>query len=188
MPGSPSRIRFVTVRDLYAVFPTAAVDVGIEANDEASQAFVERLAGKGEARAALSYCAYLLARREAIWWACCCVRQTALRQPYEVRCLEAAEAWVYEPNERLRLHALELAAHESKTVAATWIVQAVAWSGGNISSTIGYHIEPPAQGTGQAVRGAVLIAATGLGDRREAVQDEWIRMALRFASGDFNGA
>lgn len=182
----PNKIRFATVRDLYLAFPTAAVDVGLERCDDASLDFVTRLTKQGDARAALSYCAYLLARREAVWWACRCVRQTALRDAEEIRCLDAAEAWVFEPDEPRRLHALDVCAKASRSAAATWTAQAAGWSGGNISTNASYRLEPPPQGTAQAVRGAVLIALAGLAsERRSAAEVEWIDAALRYAVGDY---
>ena len=67
MPG----LRFATVRDLYEAFPAARQDVGVEPSDEPSAAFLNRLVVAGGAFAqAITYCSYLLPRREAVWWGC----------------------------------------------------------------------------------------------------------------------
>ena len=179
-----SRIRFATVRDLYAAFPTAEVDVGAECCDEPSADFVSRLAEEGERRAALSYLAYLLGRREAVWWAARCVRQAAPNDAGSLRCLQAADEWVSEPSEARRRRALEEAAQTKKSLAAAWVAQAAGWAGGNVSPDPRYFMEPPPQATAQAARGAVLIALDGVAsDRRVAAQLEWIETALRCAIG-----
>lgn len=184
--SAPHKIRFATVRDLYAAFPTAEIDVGVDCCDEPSVDFVARLAKEGNARAALSYCAYLLARRVAIWWACRCVRQTALSDAAALRCLQAAEGWVEQPDEPRRQRALEEAARAPRSSAATWLAQAAGWSGGNISANPALYLEPPPQGAAQAARGAVLIALGSLSpDLRGASEAEWIDTALRCAVGDF---
>ncbi|MBG0809507.1 hypothetical protein IY145_08955 [Methylosinus sp. H3A] len=180
-----SKIRFATVRDLYAAFPTAEVDVGVESCDEPSADFVSRLTKEGERRAALSYCAYLLARREAVWWAARCVRQTAPEDAVSRRCLQAADEWVTEPSEARRRRALEEAAQAQKSLAAAWVAQAAGWSGGNVSPNPAYFLEPPPQATAQAARGAVLIALGALSpERRDAAQVEWIEAGLCCAVGD----
>lgn len=185
--SAPSKIRFATVRDLYAAFPTAEVDVGIESCEEPSAGFVTRLAKEGDRRAALSYCAYLLARREAVWWAARCVRQTEPADAVSLRCLQAAEEWVSEPSEARRRRALEEAAQARKSLAAPWVAQAAGWSGGNVSPDPAFYLEPPPQATAQAARGAVLIALGAVaGDRREAVETGWIEAALRCALGDLH--
>lgn len=179
-----SRIRFATVRDLYAAFPTAEVDVGVECCDEPSADFVSRLAKEGERRAALSYCAYLLARREAVWWAARCVRQSTPDDAASLRCLQAADEWVTEPSEARRRRALEEAGQTKKSLAAAWVAQAAGWSGGNVSPDPAFYLESPPQATAQAARGAVLIALGGVAsDRRDAAQLEWIETALRCAIG-----
>lgn len=183
--NSSSIIRFATVRDLYAAFPTAAVDVGVRVCDEPSVAFVRELAKAGQSRAAISYCAYLLGRREAVGWACGCLRQAGLKEPIETECLAAAEAWVLRPEEARRLRAMELGARNPTALPTTWLARAVAWSGGNISTSDIYRLAPPPQGTAQAVRGALLIAPAQLpSERRETIVANWIDAGLRYAVGD----
>ncbi len=179
------RLRFATIRDLYTAFPTACVDVGVEGDDEPSEAFVRRLLAEGDARAALSYCAYLLARRDAISWACRCLRQCALSRQEDVQCLDAAENWSKQPSEELRLHALKLGVRGSSASAAAWVAKAAGWSGGNISMSAQYMMEPSPQSVPQAVRGGLLIALARLpAGCREKLEVEWVDMGLGYANGD----
>jgi hypothetical protein len=180
-----SRLRFVTVRDLFRAFPTAAIDVGAEISDEATPDFVRRSAAAGNHRAALSCCAYLLARREAVWWGTQCIRQSELRGAREAECLAAAEAWIREPHDANRRRAMEFGRRSSNRAPATWIALAAGWSGGDMSENSNYRITPPPQMTAQAVRGALLIAVARLpvGEAHQ-IQSEWVALGLRYAVGN----
>lgn len=185
---SSSQLRFMTVRDLYNAFPTAAVDVGVAACDEPSLSFARNLAAAGDIRAALSYCAYLIGRREAVWWGCRCVRQSELRGA-EARCIDAAESWVREPDDAHRRRALDIGSQSSRDAPATWLALGAAWSGGSISESEGYRITPPQQLTAQAVRGALLLARARLPrDRSVALETGWVEAGLRYAAGDLQHA
>ena len=67
-------LRFPTVADLYDAFPAAQDDVGIEPSGEPSLTFLRALVAR-EAWIRHSFCAYLLPRREAVWWGCQSVRR-----------------------------------------------------------------------------------------------------------------
>jgi hypothetical protein len=183
MIESDARLRFATVADLYAAFPTAAVDVGVEASACGSVDFVRAQTGAGAFDAALSYCAYLLSRRCAVWWACACVRASSLAAG-DAACVDAAESWALEPSETARLRALALGRAARGASAAGWAAKAAGWSGGDIGQSGGYRLEPAPQATAQAARGAVLIALGGASGERLDVARDWAAAALRLALGD----
>ena len=63
-------LRFPTVSDLYGAFPTAKDDVGTDPGNEPPLTFLQSLVEKESWDKAVSFCAYLLPRREAVWWGC----------------------------------------------------------------------------------------------------------------------
>lgn len=184
MNAGPARLRFATPRDLYASFPTAQIEVGVDASDEPSLAFVKRLASEGDIGAALSYCAYLISRREAVLWGCDCIRQTELRGAREAQCFQIAENWAKDPTDANRRAALDFGSQSHRDAPATWLALAAAWSGGSIGEADGVRIVPPQQLSAQAVRGALLIARGRLARTQAAkVEAQWIADGLRWAAG-----
>jgi hypothetical protein len=125
--------RFATVRDLYQAFPVAQDDVGAEPSDEPTLEFLRELVAKENWDAAVSYCAYLLPRREAVWWGCQSLRMMQPhRAPQDNAAIEVAESWVREPEEPRRREALNLGSQGDTRSPATWMAIAAGWSGGSI--------------------------------------------------------
>jgi Family of unknown function (DUF6931) len=154
-----SSIRFATVRDLYEVFPTAEDDVKIPPSDESSLTFLKTLVSQQSWNQAISFCAYLLPRREAIWWGCQSVRRF---QPQctakEAAALDLAEAWTHNPDDQLRRQALELGNNGDGMFPATWMLLAVGWSGGSLIPTQFGMVPAAPQQTARAVRGGVMLS------------------------------
>src|SRR6184192_1446688 len=73
------RLRFATARQVFEAFPTASSDIEAKPSDTEPLAFLQSLLRGPTPEDAVSFCAYLLPRREAVWWACRCIR--ALEQP-----------------------------------------------------------------------------------------------------------
>lgn len=157
MPG----VRFITARDLFDAYPTARADVGHPPNDDPSLDYLRSLTAAGDLGKAVSFCAYLLPRREAVWWARHCVAALVDdRTRVEEDLLKAADAWVQEPEEEQRRQALERGVEGDHRSPATWVALAAGWAGGNaVQSEYGAVPSPPHQ-TARAVRAAVLIGAT----------------------------
>ncbi|PNG26090.1 hypothetical protein CR492_09550 [Methylocella silvestris] len=176
------RLRFATAQDLYEAYPTARSDIGVAANAAPSLDFLAALSSGDALKAALSFCAYLLPRREAVAWGCQCLRQwSGLNASDEAR-LAASEAWVREPEERNRRRALDLAERSDIKDASTWIAFAAGRAGGQISID-GEHFTPmPQYATAQAVRIALILAgAAGSFEARAEIQRRWLELGLRIA-------
>jgi Family of unknown function (DUF6931) len=152
-------IRFATVRDLYAAFPDAQDDVGAEPCDEPALDFLKRLVAEEKWEAAVSYCCYLLPRREAVWWGCQSLRRIQPhRAPKDGTALDLAEAWVREPEERNRRAALDFGTEADHRAPATWMALAAGWSGGSVvPPELGVAYAPPYQ-TARAIRAGLMIA------------------------------
>jgi hypothetical protein len=152
--------RFATTRELIAAFPYARHDMQTAPTEQPPIEFIESLAATGAFRDAVSCCAYLLPRREAVWWACQCVRASGKTLlPYERDALETAETWVQTPEEDRRQAALRFGVDEPSDSAAVWACRAAGVSGGVLSSSSKGPLRALPEATARAARAAVLIAA-----------------------------
>jgi len=176
-----ARIRFTTVRDLYEAFASAQADIRVEASDEAPLRVMRMLVGTDSLYQAAAMCAYLLPRREAVWWACEAVRSlVGLPFPTEEENLQAAENWVREPEDAQRRVALELGARSDQSSPATWAALAAGWSGGNIGLDGAQMPALPFQ-TAKAAYSAVMIGVSRVvpadqGKRLRGCIDRGIRL------------
>jgi len=155
-----SRIRFATVRALFETFPEALENIGAEPTDEPPIVFLKRLAAAGKPDWAIEVCAYLLPRREAVWWGCASVR-TLLgdKLPAASAALAAAEAWVQEPSEENRRSALDIGTEEPSNEPLTWLALAAGWSSGTFAPT---PFPIPAFMTSRGVRVCLLLSIRSL--------------------------
>ena len=151
-------LRFATVRDLFDAFSTVKDDVSAEPNDEPSVTFLRSLVEKGDWAKAISFCAYLLPRREAVWWGCQTLRAIQQANPAGAAALNVAEAWVHAPEESLRRQALDLASRSDPAQPTTWMALAAGWSGGSIAPPEMRSVPPAPYQTARAIRAGLLIA------------------------------
>src|SRR5262249_8721736 len=96
-----------------------------------------------------------------VWWACLAARAGAdAASVEEAHALEAAEAWVYHPDEDHRRTAMVAAkAVSNNDSPARWAATGAAWSGGSLAPPQAPVVPPGETLTPQAVAGAVLLAA-----------------------------
>lgn len=111
---------------------------------------------------AIRFLAHALPKREAVWWACLCARNspTDKLSVNEIKAIELAEAWVYKPTEENRKLTMPAAEAAEFKTAASWAAIAAFWSGGNISPVAQAIVQPDEKLFAKAVTGAVMLAAT----------------------------
>jgi hypothetical protein len=178
-----SRVRFATTQALFETFPDLFKKIGGESTDQCPIGFLRRLVSQGKLDAAVAFCAYLLPRREAVWWACGCVRALLgdISQD-ETHGLLAAEAWVCDPNDERRRAALAIGSDGTSGDPITWLALAAGWSGGLLSAHPKAPRPMPPYLTAHAVRVAVLISAYRLNkDQRAARLRGCIAEAIKLA-------
>ncbi|HEX4767930.1 MAG TPA: hypothetical protein VH414_16825 [Lichenihabitans sp.] len=152
-----SRLRFTTAHEVLDTFPQARADIGREVPDAEPLACLDALAAADAGGAAVAFCAYLLPRREAVWWAC---RALRLLLPMPTRnddaALKAAEAWAVAPDDARRRAALDLALASDLASPWPWPALSAGWAGGSMSP--GEHaVAVPPHLTAKAVRAALLL-------------------------------
>jgi hypothetical protein len=164
-----SRVRFGTARALFETFPEVYKKIGEVPNDRSPIEFLKGLSEQGKDNDAVTFCAYLLPRREAVWWACGSARALLGDMPQaRAAGLLVAEAWVYEPDEEHRQAALRIGTEGDSDDPLTWLAQGAGWSGGLLFAHPTRTVPMPQYMTARAVRVAVLLSAQHLhGDQRQ---------------------
>ena len=164
-----SRLRFLTAQEVFESFPDLLDDIRTPPSPDPPMTFARSLAAGETPEDALTFCAYALARREAVWWGCQCVRAIAeIRPGAEDPALQAAEAWVREPDEEHRVAALRLGNESDRRGATPWLALAAGWSGGNISLLGGAAVPSKPDMTAKAIKTAILVALARVGAKDRA--------------------
>jgi hypothetical protein len=159
-----SRIRFATTQALFETFPEALENIRAEPTDEPPVVFLNRLAAQGKCDQAIEVCAYLLPRREAVWWGCASLRTFLGGGLGDASGLAAAEAWVRDPSEENRQIALEVGTRGPSHEPHILLALAAGWSSGTFRGT---PFPFPPFMTSRGVRKALL-----LGMRSFAVEEQ----------------
>lgn len=177
-----ARLRFTTARQVFEAFPSLTDDIDTQPGDEAPLDFARKLLARAHRFDAITYAAYLLPRREAVWWGCQCVRAMAETKIDDA--LLASEAWVRDPEEEQRRAALNLSAAADVRKATTWLAMAAGQSGGSITPEGAQPVAAPPQSTAADVKVAIILAIVNC---PLAGQSAWINAcveaAIRFAEG-----
>jgi hypothetical protein len=164
--------RFDTAAQVFETFPAMARELTAKPSDEAPLDYLARLANGDSPEDAVTFCAYVLDRRQTVWWASQCLRR--LGQPRtrdEDVALKLAEAWVRDPEEHRRLAALDLGLNGDHNLPAVWASLAAGMAGGTmrIGDVQGPPVPPHA--AAQSARVAVLgaLAAVPARERRDTL-------------------
>ena len=152
--------RFVTTSALFETFPRSVTRIATEATDEPPTTFLKRLSAQRKFGDAITFCAYLLPRREAIWWACGCVRGLLGDiAPSRAGPIIAAEAWVYDPDDEHRRAAFEIGTQGDSNDPLSWLALGAGWSGGALLARPQVLVPVPAYMTPRAAHIAILLSA-----------------------------
>jgi hypothetical protein len=153
------RLRFSTAREVFEAFPAAVEDMAAKPTDRPSLEFLAGLVAGPTPEDAITFCAYLLPRREAVWWGFQCLNhRPELLTEQDGVMLAAAEAWVRRPDEEERNAALEIGLASPTKTPGAWIALAAGWSGGSMLGPDEAAIVPPPYLTPKAVNAGVLSA------------------------------
>lgn len=181
-----SRLRFATARQVFEAFPPAHDDIEAEPADIEPLAFADRLLKSSTPEDAIGFCAYLLPRREAVWWACQCIRSVeGPAKGADESLLVIAETWVKTPEEENRKEALKSGLGAAVKSPAAWAALGAAWSGGSMVDEPNPPVPPPNYLTAQAVRAAILTALAQVGTKeRSRYLAESVQRAIKLAKAD----
>jgi hypothetical protein len=157
------RLRFATARSLFEAFPELATKASVAPGGDQPIPYLRKLSEQGKFDEAVAFCAHLLPRREAVWWACGSVRAffgSELRGALQA--LAAAELWVREPTAEHRSAALHIGQDSDNADPLAWLALSAGWSGGALGSVPQNTVPVPAYMTARAARIAILLAVRHL--------------------------
>ncbi len=174
-------MRFNTDQALFDAFPSARDHVKTEPTGGSPAVFLKTLIERGTLEEAISFCAYLLPRREAVAWGCRCFR-SGLRDQATGPALLAAEAWAKSPSEVRRREAYALWDKGDKEEPANWLALGAAWSGGGVVPDLPNSPAAAPHLTATMIRVAlILLLHSTLKDSKPAVAREWVAIGSRIA-------
>jgi hypothetical protein len=168
-------LRYTSAAQVFEAFPSAQGDIEAKPTDDKPLDFVDKLLRSQAPEDSVSFCAYMMDRRQAVWWAAACVRALGgPRNREEEVALLTAEAWIRDPEEHRRKAAMELAMDGDKDLPGVWVAMAAGGSGGTMvtgSQAPGPPVPPHL--CARAVRAAVLVAVAGapIEDRARRIAD-----------------
>jgi hypothetical protein len=164
------RLRFSSARDLFDAFPTASDDIAALPADRPSLDFLAELVAGPTPEDGITFCAYLLSKREAVWWAHQCLDNVAELLSDEDRdMLALAESWVRYPEEDQRCAVLDAGMAGTAKTPGVWVALAAGWSGGSMLPTDAVApVEAPPYLTPKAVNAGVLSALARVGRKSRA--------------------
>lgn len=133
--------------------------------------YLEALIGAGLLADAEVVMAHALPKREAVWWACRCVRRAVGPEPAAevAEALRAAETWSAAPGEVNRRKAYPAAEAAGFGHPAGCVAVAAYFSGGSLSLPQLTEVPPAPHLTGDLVASALMLAAV-LGDPAAAAE------------------
>lgn len=183
MNGKRRNLRFEAANDLFESIPEIAEDVTARPDGEDAITFVSKLTASETPEEAVTFCAYALPRRHAVWWGHECLsRVKDLLSPEDTHMLTLAAAWVAEPDEDRRRAALAAASEVENPTAGTWIAYAAGWSGGSMVGPELPEVPPPAHLTAKAVNAGVLTILAGVDlESRDSTLASFVKMAMQLA-------
>ena len=151
----------VTARDICQHFDLEEEAQPLLSDDQTPEELLELLLEHEHFADAARLLANRLPKREAVWWACRCVRRIAGNEPADAdtQALEAAEQWVMEPNEDHRRATMPLAEALEFGTPASWAAVAAFWSEGSLAPPDAPDVPPDEHLAAKAVAGAVILAA-----------------------------
>jgi hypothetical protein len=130
--------------------------------DHTPPAFVETLLEHDQFADAIRVLSAHLPKRDAIHWAYQCVQELLgdKLSANETAALGAALAWIEDPSEENRRHAMKAAESTEFLTPPGWVAAAVFWSEGSIAPPDLPEVAPDELLTNQAVTASLMLAAT----------------------------
>lgn len=178
-----SRLRFTTAQEVFETYPAAGKVIRTPPTREHPLAFLQRLAQGPAPTEAIGFCAFVLPRREAVWWATQALRAMQPPGTPPDDAIAAAEAWVRDPRDETRRAALALAEAGDTALPGTWAAFAAGYSGGSMVTT--HNVPCPPDLTAKTARIAVITALGRLSGRdHDAALRNCVEACIRLADDD----
>jgi hypothetical protein len=151
--------------------------------DDKPRAYLDRLLAAEHAADVVRFLAYVLPKREAVWWVWVCARKAAGDAPAPAVkvALEAVERWIVQPTDDTRRAAFVAAEAADVGTPAGCAGLAVFFSGGSIAPASVSDVPPPEGMTAKAVVNGITFAAIDDPERMDERWKEFAAMGLEVA-------
>ena len=182
----PVKLRFNLASDLFEALPEIRRDVSCEPADTPSLEYMAQLTSSQTPENAITFCAYLLPRREAVWWGHQCLSLLPqIQSPTDPDYLQLAENWVRNPEEPERNLALNAASQADPKTPAVWVALAAGWSGGSMVGEDMNPVPPPPFLTAKAINAGLLTALALVDtDSRRELLGQFVSLGSQLAAGN----
>jgi hypothetical protein len=152
-------LRHLRASDIFAEIPQIAEDMETRPGDEETLDFLTALVSGPTPEEAMTFAAYMLQPRQAVWWGHECLQSVSEQlEPQDAGMLDLAAAWVADPSEDNRYRALEAAEGAEQKSPGVWVAYGAGWSGGSIVAPDADPVMPPLVLCGRAIHIATLNA------------------------------
>ena len=142
---SRKNLRFEVASELYEAIPEIEEDLTARPGEHNSIDFIEALAESTTPEEAITFCAYVLPRRFAVWWGHECLKKIVeVLGEDDIKLLELAAAWVADPEEKTRYAALDAALDRPTKTPGVWVALGAGWSTGSMVGPDLPPVPPPA--------------------------------------------
>ena len=150
-------IRHVSAAGVFDAIPEIKEDMETAPGPVSSLEFLDGLSRSETPEEAITFAAYLLTPRLAVWWAHeCLVSEQAVLDATDEHMLELSEQWVANADEPSRYAAMDAASDAPAKSPGVWVALAAAWSGGSFSGPDADPVPVPEFLCGRAVSAAIL--------------------------------
>lgn len=155
--GTPRNLRAALVSDLFLVIPQMADDIRTAPTSEPCLIFLNRLLHGPTPEEAVTFAAYALPPRHAIWWGHECLQSLPdLLTEQDREMLPACARWCGEPDETNRYAAMDLGLGAKKRGPGVWLAMATGWTGGSMTHPDQPAVPVPTYLIARALNAAVL--------------------------------
>ena len=154
--------------------------VALLAPDDKPRAYLDRLLAKELSSDVVRFLAYVLPKREAIWWSWVCARKAAGPTPPNAvkSMLDAIERWIVQPTDANRRAAYAATELGDIASSAGMACVAVFFSGGSIAPDGMPDVPASDKMTPKAVVGSITLAAVSNPDEMKQRWAEFAKMGL----------
>ncbi|MBI1219511.1 MAG: hypothetical protein GC186_13290 [Rhodobacteraceae bacterium] len=179
-------LRFLTAQEVFQAMPQIEEDLTARPNGHEAIGFIEALAKSQTPEEALTFSAYALEPRHAVWWGHECLRHAdAGLGDADRQMMDLAAHWVGAPDEDHRYAALDAAMNSSAKTPGVWIAFAAGWSSGSMAPKGAPAVPVAPHFTARAVNAGVLSALARVErTQRTAMLQTYVKMALMLAGSD----
>lgn len=167
-------LRFEHAAELFQTIPDICEDMTARpANGETIMAFVDSLEEGATPEEAITFFAYAMTPRMAVWWGHECLIHRGDLDENDQKWLKLVHDWVEDPGEESRSQALDQVNASEELSAPSMIAMAAAWSGGSMVTSADAPVPPPIHLTPRALNASLLtgIADLSIAQRRSEISN-----------------